>query len=45
MNATPQRHSTQCKKATPQKKKNSYKTKRLETIGVKPYHEARGVEQ
>ena len=44
MNATPQRHSTPCKKASPQKK-NSYKTSRFKTTGVEPCHEARGVEQ
>ena len=44
MNATPQRCSTPCKKATP-RKKTSYKTSYFKTTGVEPHHEARVVEQ
>ena len=44
MNATPQTCSTPRKKATPTEKKY-YKTSHFETTGVKPRHEARGVEQ
>ena len=44
MNATPQRRSTQRKKATPQKE-NTIKPARFKTTGVEPRHEARGVEQ
>ena len=42
MNATPQRHSSQHKKVTPQKK-NSYKTSHFKTTGVKPRFEATSV--